>query len=101
MKIGLLGTGKLGFIDGKSSKVKFNAALQDLWEKCNVIVLSWIMISFSRELLSCIVYARSKEGYVMNQCKYALELISEMGSSGAKPVHILLDPNTRLIFFGV
>lgn len=32
----------------------------------------------------------------MNQRKYALELISEMGLSGAKPVHRALDPNVRL-----
>lgn len=43
-----------------------------------------------------IEFARSKEGYVMNQRKYALELISEMGLSGAKPVHTPIDPNVRL-----
>jgi len=43
-----------------------------------------------------IEFARSKEGYVMNQRKYALQLISEIGLSGAKPVHIPLDPNVRL-----
>ncbi|KAL3355236.1 hypothetical protein AABB24_019364 [Solanum stoloniferum] len=61
MKIGLLGKGKLGFIDGKSSKDKFNVALHDLWEKCNAIVLSWIMISVSRELLSGIVFASNAQ----------------------------------------
>ncbi|XP_015164530.1 uncharacterized mitochondrial protein AtMg00810-like [Solanum tuberosum] len=43
-----------------------------------------------------IEFARSKEGYVMNQLKYALELIFEMGLSGAKPVYTPLDPNVRL-----
>ncbi|XP_015161968.1 uncharacterized mitochondrial protein AtMg00810-like [Solanum tuberosum] len=43
-----------------------------------------------------IEFARTKEGYVMNQLKYALELISEMGLSGAKPVHTPMDPNVRL-----
>ncbi|XP_069147657.1 uncharacterized protein [Solanum lycopersicum] len=61
MKIGLLGKGKIGFIDGKCSKDKFNSSLHDLWEKCNAIVLSWIMISVSRELLSGIVYASSAQ----------------------------------------
>ncbi|XP_015162805.1 uncharacterized protein [Solanum tuberosum] len=59
MKIGLLGKGKLGFVDGKYPKNLFPAPLHDLWEKCNAIVLSWIMISVSRELLSGIVYASS------------------------------------------
>jgi len=43
-----------------------------------------------------IEFARSKEGYVMSQRKYALELISEMGLSGAKPVSTPLDPNLKL-----
>ena len=57
MKIGLLGKGKLGFVNSKCSKSSFPASLHDLWKKCNAIVLSWIMISVSRELLSGIVYA--------------------------------------------
>ncbi|KAH0684306.1 hypothetical protein KY289_022058 [Solanum tuberosum] len=60
MKIGLLGKGKLGFVDGKYLKNMYHVSLHDLWEKCNAIVLSWIMmISVSRELLSGIVYASS------------------------------------------
>jgi len=59
MKIGLLGKGKLGFVNGKRLKSIYPASLHDLWEKCNAIVLSWIMISISRELLSGIVYASS------------------------------------------
>jgi len=40
MKIGLLGKGKLGFVNGKYPKSLFPAPLHDLWEKCNDIVLS-------------------------------------------------------------
>ena len=61
MTIGFQGKGKIGFIDGKCSKDKFNSSLHDLWEKCNAIVLSWIMISVSKELLSGIVYASSAQ----------------------------------------
>uniref|UniRef100_A0A3Q7IVH7 Reverse transcriptase Ty1/copia-type domain-containing protein n=1 Tax=Solanum lycopersicum TaxID=4081 RepID=A0A3Q7IVH7_SOLLC len=43
-----------------------------------------------------IEFTRSKEEYVMNQLKYALELISEMGLSGAKPVYTPPDANVRL-----
>lgn len=56
MKIGLLGKGKLGFVNGQSSKDKFDSSIHDLWEKCNAITLSWIMIFVSRELLSGVVY---------------------------------------------
>ncbi|XP_015164065.1 uncharacterized protein [Solanum tuberosum] len=61
MKIGLLGKCKIGFVDGSSSKEKFQASFHNMWEKCNAIVLSWIMISVSRELLSGIVYANSAQ----------------------------------------
>lgn len=61
MKIGLLGKEKLGFINGNCSKDKFDASLHDLWKKCNAIVLSWIMIFVSRELLSGIVYASNAQ----------------------------------------
>lgn len=44
-----------------------------------------------------IEFARSEEGYGMSQCKYALELIYEMGLSGAKPLNTPLDPNVKLI----
>ncbi|XP_047256068.1 uncharacterized mitochondrial protein AtMg00810-like [Capsicum annuum] len=43
-----------------------------------------------------IEFVRMKEGYVMSQHKYALELVSELGLSGTKPVYTLLDPNLRL-----
>ena len=59
MRINLLGKSKLGFVDGRYPKEKFDASLHDLWEKCNAIVLSWIMNSVCTELLSGIVYATS------------------------------------------
>ncbi|KAF3671408.1 hypothetical protein FXO37_08074 [Capsicum annuum] len=61
MRIGLLGKSKLGFVDGRHTKEKFEPALYDLWEKCNAIVLSWIMISVSKELLRGIVYASNAQ----------------------------------------
>lgn len=39
---------------------------------------------------------RSKQGILLNQRKYALELISDVGLSGAKPATIPLEANTRL-----
>ncbi|XP_047263804.1 uncharacterized protein LOC124896293 [Capsicum annuum] len=57
MKIDLLGKCKLGFVDGKCSKDKFPPSLHESWERCNDIILSWIMNSVSKELLSGVVYA--------------------------------------------
>ncbi|XP_070002085.1 uncharacterized protein [Nicotiana sylvestris] len=59
MKIGLIGKSKLGFVDGRCTKDKFDRSLHELWEKCNAIVLSWIMNVVSTELLSGIVYKYS------------------------------------------
>ncbi|KAL3342517.1 hypothetical protein AABB24_026514 [Solanum stoloniferum] len=43
-----------------------------------------------------IEFARSEEGYLISQHNYALELISKMGLSGAKPLYTPLDPNVKL-----
>ncbi|XP_019253981.1 PREDICTED: uncharacterized protein LOC109232684 [Nicotiana attenuata] len=40
--------------------------------------------------------ARSKDGIIMSQRKYALELISEMGLAGAKPAGTPLESNLKL-----
>ena len=57
MRISLLGKSKLGFVDGRYLKEKFDASLHDLWEKCNAIVLSWIMNCVLKELLRGIAYS--------------------------------------------
>ncbi|XP_075099496.1 uncharacterized protein LOC142176264 [Nicotiana tabacum] len=57
MKIGLLGKSKLGFVDGRFPKFKFDLELHDQWEKVNVVVLSWIMNAVNPGLLSSVVYA--------------------------------------------
>ncbi|KAH0636992.1 hypothetical protein KY289_036907 [Solanum tuberosum] len=59
MRISLLGERKLGFVDGRYPKEKYDVSLHDLWEKCNAIVLLWIMNFVCTELLSGIVYATS------------------------------------------
>ncbi|XP_019257810.1 PREDICTED: uncharacterized protein LOC109236033 [Nicotiana attenuata] len=43
-----------------------------------------------------IEFARSREGIIMNQRKYTLELIAEMGLGGAKPSGSPLEPNQKL-----
>ncbi|XP_019238794.1 PREDICTED: uncharacterized protein LOC109218856 [Nicotiana attenuata] len=55
MKIGLIGMSKLAFVDGRCTKDKFDQSLHELWEKCNAIVLSWIMNVVSKKLPSGIV----------------------------------------------
>nr|XP_033512826.1 uncharacterized mitochondrial protein AtMg00810-like isoform X1 [Nicotiana tomentosiformis] len=43
-----------------------------------------------------IEFSRSKEGILMNQRKYALELVSELGLAGGKPVATPLEFNHKL-----
>lgn len=43
-----------------------------------------------------IEFSRSKVGIVMNQRKYALELVSEMGLAGSKPVSTSSEFNQKL-----
>ncbi|PHT30245.1 hypothetical protein CQW23_30174 [Capsicum baccatum] len=59
IRINLLGKSKLGFVDGRHPKQSFPSSLHELWEKCNAIVLSWIINSVSAELLCGMVYASS------------------------------------------
>ncbi|XP_055803598.1 uncharacterized protein LOC129872697 [Solanum dulcamara] len=56
-RIGLVGRSKIGFADGRFSKSKFEPELHDQWEKCNAIVLSWIMNVVRPGLLSSVIYA--------------------------------------------
>lgn len=57
MRIELLEKSKISFADERHTKDKFDPSLHDLWEKVNAIVLSWIMSSVSKDLISCVAYA--------------------------------------------
>ncbi|XP_070042489.1 uncharacterized protein [Nicotiana tomentosiformis] len=56
MKIALLGKRKLGFVNGTCMKESCTAELQEQWKTCNIIVLSWLMNTVSKELLCGIAY---------------------------------------------
>nr|XP_016486776.1 PREDICTED: uncharacterized mitochondrial protein AtMg00810-like [Nicotiana tabacum] len=43
-----------------------------------------------------IEFARSKEGILMHQRKYSLELISELGLAASKPINTPMDSNIKL-----
>ena len=56
MKIALRGKQKLGFIDGTCRKEIQETHLQEHWERCNAVVLSWILNSISKDLGNGMVY---------------------------------------------
>ncbi|XP_075109212.1 uncharacterized protein LOC142181000 [Nicotiana tabacum] len=57
MKIALLGQNKLGMVDGRWKKEKFQEKYWYQWERCNAIVLSWLMNVVALTLISGIAYA--------------------------------------------
>ncbi|XP_070009870.1 uncharacterized protein [Nicotiana sylvestris] len=57
MRVALLGRNKLGLIDGTYKKELISEILWNHWERVNVIVLSWIMNSVSKNLLGGFMYA--------------------------------------------
>lgn len=57
MNLSLRGKGNLGFIDGSCAKMDYKGGLEEQWEKCNVIVLSWIASTVMSELLPGIIYS--------------------------------------------
>ncbi|XP_075511479.1 uncharacterized protein LOC142547201 [Primulina tabacum] len=57
MQIGLRARNKLAFIDGSYQKPNQGSDKLLQWERCNAIVLSWIMNTVSKEIFGGIVYS--------------------------------------------
>ncbi|XP_019246365.1 PREDICTED: uncharacterized protein LOC109226015 [Nicotiana attenuata] len=63
LKIVLHGKNKLGFVLGTCKKSNYDVSLHELWDRCNAIVLAWIMNTVSPNLLSTVIYA--SDGYTV------------------------------------
>ncbi|XP_075103729.1 uncharacterized protein LOC142178297 [Nicotiana tabacum] len=57
MRIAILGRNKIGFIEGTCKKKDYGTNSTDLWDRCNAIILSWIINCVSSNLLSGILYS--------------------------------------------
>ncbi|XP_073055412.1 uncharacterized protein [Primulina eburnea] len=57
MLIALQAKNKIGFIDGTCMKPEAGSTSVLQWERCNALVLSWILNTVSREIFGGIVYA--------------------------------------------
>ncbi|XP_055834507.1 uncharacterized protein LOC129903053 [Solanum dulcamara] len=57
IKLALLGRNKLGLVDRTCRKEMYGEELWGQWERVNAIVLSWLMNSVSKSLLSGIAFA--------------------------------------------
>ncbi|XP_069150283.1 uncharacterized protein [Solanum lycopersicum] len=51
LKLVLLGKNKLGFLLGTCTKSMYPSSMHEQWERCNVIVLGWIMNTVSKGLV--------------------------------------------------
>ncbi|KAH0672011.1 hypothetical protein KY284_023098 [Solanum tuberosum] len=58
MRIQLLGKNELGLVDDTLSMDKFDKELSHQWNRCNAIIVGWIMSSVANELLTGILYAK-------------------------------------------
>ncbi|XP_075095515.1 uncharacterized protein LOC142173766 [Nicotiana tabacum] len=56
MEVSLLTRNKQGFVDGTITHYTYGYKYADLWDRCNVIVKSWIMHNVSRDLLSGVLF---------------------------------------------
>ncbi|XP_022631992.1 uncharacterized protein LOC111240719 [Vigna radiata var. radiata] len=56
MRRALLSKNKLKFIDGGIKRPKRDDPLFDSWERCNMMVLSWIIKTLSQQIGECVIY---------------------------------------------
>ncbi|XP_070049709.1 uncharacterized protein [Nicotiana tomentosiformis] len=61
MRIALLIRNKLGIVDARWPKERFREKYWYQWERCNTIVLSWLMNSVAPVLISGIAYATNAQ----------------------------------------
>ncbi|XP_075077240.1 uncharacterized protein LOC142163980 [Nicotiana tabacum] len=59
MRIQLLGKNKLGLIDGTLKREDVEEDLGHQWDRCNTIIMGWIISSVSKELMTGVVYAKN------------------------------------------
>lgn len=56
MQLALLGKNKVGFIDGTVKRDQFSGNLAQLWDRCNAIIVSWILCNVSKDLHSGVLF---------------------------------------------
>ncbi|KAL3373520.1 hypothetical protein AABB24_005477, partial [Solanum stoloniferum] len=61
MQLSLLGKNKVGFIDGSVMRDHFSGNLARLWDRCNAIVVSWILCNVSKELHSGVLFCSDSQ----------------------------------------
>ncbi|KAM0071790.1 putative transcription factor interactor and regulator CCHC(Zn) family [Helianthus debilis subsp. tardiflorus] len=103
MKLALEAKNKFGFIDGKCEKKTDDSVLSSQWDRCNSVVLSWLLNSVSEELylgqvfskLASEVWTDLKETYdkvdgsIVYDLYKKINCITQNGSSVSEYYHKL------------
>lgn len=67
MEVSLLTKNRLGFVKGTTKKPDQDSPFLPQWERCNNMVISWLLHSVSNEIAKSIIY-----------CEYASEIWDEL-----------------------
>lgn len=59
MQMALMIKNKLGFIDGSQEKPTHNPPEQLQWERCNILVKSWLIAAMSKEISKSVIHCKS------------------------------------------
>nr|XP_043637936.1 uncharacterized protein LOC122608932 [Erigeron canadensis] len=103
MTLALETKNKLGFNNGDCEKDEDNEILASQWDRCNVVVLSWIIGSISEELYMCQIFSRNAsevwkelketydkvDGSVIFNLHLKINSLKQNGSSLSDYYHIL------------
>ena len=86
MEIALLGRNKLGFVDGSILRINFEGDLRKTWDRCNAVVISWLICNVSKELLSGILLDQEVPYFLLEVGvdPYSLQVIGQ-------PLEYLMD----------
>ena len=69
LKLVLLGKNKLGFLLVTCKKEMYYECLHDVWDRCNAIVLGWIMNTVSKSLISAVIYGSDAHSVWEDLCE--------------------------------
>ncbi|KAJ0860963.1 putative transcription factor interactor and regulator CCHC(Zn) family [Helianthus annuus] len=103
MKLALEAKNKFGFIDGKCKKNTDDEVLSNQWDRCNSVVLSWLLNSVSEELYLGQVFSKfasdvwidlketydKVDGSIVYDLYKKINCISQNGSSVSEYYHKL------------
>lgn len=57
--IALSAKNKIGFIDGSSAEPASDSTHHKAWNRCNDMIISWILNSFSKDIAESVLYLKT------------------------------------------